>query len=118
MSIFQAIILGVVQGLTELLPISSSAHLNLFPWIFGWGEIGASFDVALHIGTLFAIVIFFFKDWLKLIIGGYKQVIKKEKSLERENILVHSHINYSNRNIMFNFRQNIRENNRKTCNKF
>ncbi len=82
MSIFQAIILGAVQGLTELLPISSSAHLNLFPWIFGWGEIGASFDVALHIGTLFAIVIFFFKDWLKLIIGGYKQVIKKEKSTE------------------------------------
>ena len=103
MSILQAIVLGVVQGLTELLPISSSAHLNLFPWIFGWGEIGASFDVALHIGTLFAIVIFFFKDWLKLIIGGYKQVIKKEKSLDRKNILVHSNINYSNWNIMFNF---------------
>lgn len=82
MSIFQAIILGVVQGLTELLPISSSAHLNLFPWIFGWGEIGASFDVALHIGTLFAIVIFFFKDWIRLLEGGYKQVIKKEKSTE------------------------------------
>lgn len=104
MSIFQAIILGVVQGLTELLPISSSAHLNLFPWIFGWGEIGEAFDVALHIGTLFAIVIFFFKDWLRLIEGGYKQVIKKEKSLERKNILVHSNINYSNWNIMFNFR--------------
>ncbi len=82
MNIFQAIILGTVQGLTELLPISSSAHLNLFPWIFGWGEIGASFDVALHIGTLFAIVIFFFKDWIKLIECGYKQVIKKEKSTE------------------------------------
>ena len=82
MSIFQAIILGVVQGLTELLPISSSAHLNLFPWIFGWGEIGASFDVALHIGTLFAIVIFFFKDWIRLIECGYKQVIKKEKSTD------------------------------------
>lgn len=80
--ILQALILGIVQGLTELLPISSSAHLNLFPWVFKWGEISASFDVALHIGTLFAIVIFFFKDWLELIKGGYKQAIKKEKSTE------------------------------------
>ena len=80
--ILQALILGVVQGLTELLPISSSAHLNLFPWVFGWEEISASFDVALHIGTLFAIVIFFFKDWIELIKGGYKQAIKKEKSTE------------------------------------
>lgn len=80
--VLQALILGIVQGLTELLPISSSAHLNLFPWIFGWQEISASFDVALHIGTLFAIVIFFFKDWVELIKGGYKQVVKKEKSTE------------------------------------
>lgn len=80
--LLQALILGIVQGLTELLPISSSAHLNLFPWIFGWGEISASFDVALHIGTLLAIVIFFFKDWVDLLVGGYKQVVKKEKSTE------------------------------------
>ena len=80
--VLQALILGIVQGLTELLPISSSAHLNLFPWIFGWEEISASFDVALHIGTLFAIVIFFFNDWIELIKGGYKQVVKKEKSTE------------------------------------
>lgn len=80
--ILQALILGVVQGLTELLPISSSAHLNLFPWIFGWNEISPSFDVALHIGTLFAIVLFFFKDWVALIKGGYKQVVKKEKTTE------------------------------------
>ena len=79
--IMQALILGIVQGLTELLPISSSAHLNLIPWIFNW-EVQESFDVALHFGTLLAIVIFFFKDWLKLIEGGYKQVVKKEKSFE------------------------------------
>ncbi len=79
--ILQALVLGTVQGLTELLPISSSAHLNLIPWIFNW-NIPESFDVALHFGTLLAIVIFFFKDWLKLIKGGYNQVVKKEKSFE------------------------------------
>ncbi len=84
----QAIILGVIQGLTELLPISSSAHLTLIPWMLGWtnSEIFnmdfKAFDVALHFGTLLAIVIFFFKDWVKLIKGGYNQVVKKEKSFE------------------------------------
>ena len=82
MNIIQALILGIVQGLTELLPISSSAHLNLFPWLFNWGEMSASFDVALHIGTLLALVIFFFKDWVNLVKGGYKKAIKKEDSTE------------------------------------
>ena len=77
-----AIILGIVQGLTEFLPVSSSAHLNVFPWFFGWEEISESFDVALHLGTLLAICIFFFKDWINLIKGGFNQVIKKEKSLD------------------------------------
>lgn len=81
MEIYQSIILGIVQGLTELLPISSSAHLNLIPWMFNW-SIPESFDVALHLGTLFAITIFFFKDWLGLIKGGYEQVVKKKKSTE------------------------------------
>lgn len=81
MQIYQAIILGIVQGLTELLPISSSAHLFLIPWILKW-NIPESFDVALHFGTLLAIGIFFFKDWISLIKGGYNQLIKKEKSVE------------------------------------
>ena len=80
--ILQALILGIVQGLTELLPISSSAHLNLIPWVFNWSEISPSFDVALHLGTLLAITLFFFKDWLGLIKGGYDQVVKKKKSTE------------------------------------
>ena len=81
MEIYQALILGIVQGLTELLPISSSAHLTIIPWIFNW-NIPEYFDVALHFGTLLAIVIYFFKDWLELIKGGYKYVVKKEKTVQ------------------------------------
>ena len=55
MSILQAIVLGIVQGLTEFLPISSSAHLSIFPWLFGWDEPGLAFDAALHLGTLTAV---------------------------------------------------------------
>lgn len=82
MNIFEAIFLGVVQGLTEMLPISSSAHLTILPWMFGWSEIPASFDVALHFGTLIAIAIYFFKDWIGLIKGGFNQVFKKEKTVQ------------------------------------
>ncbi len=82
MEIYQALILGIVQGLTELLPISSSAHLAIIPWMLNWQGIPEWFDVALHFGTLLAIGIFFFKDWLKLLEGGYKYAIKKEKTFE------------------------------------
>ncbi len=81
MTILQSIILGIIQGLTELLPISSSAHLFLIPWFFNW-QIPESFDIALHFGTLLAIGIFFFKDWIDLIKGGYKKIIHKENSSE------------------------------------
>lgn len=82
MSIIQALILGIVQGLTELLPISSSGHLFIIPWFFNWNNIPDYFDVALHAGTLLAIALFFFKDWLNLLSGAYKQVVKKEKNNE------------------------------------
>lgn len=81
MNIFQAVVLGVVQGLTEMLPVSSSAHLTIIPWILNW-TIPDWFDVALHFGTLIAIVIFFFKDWLELIKGGFNYVVKKEKTVQ------------------------------------
>ena len=86
MEIYQAIILGIVQGLTELLPISSSAHLNILPWIFKWDFIPDSFDIALHFGTLLAIGIYLFKDWLKLIKGGFLVAVKfiKEKFKAKE----------------------------------
>ena len=65
MPTFQIIILAIIQGLTEFLPISSSAHLALAPWLFGWQDPGLAFDIALHIGTLVAVLVYFFKDWNK-----------------------------------------------------
>ena len=82
MGIVESIILGIVQGLTEFLPISSSAHLNAFPWLFNWAPLSDGMDVALHIGTLLALVIFFWKDWIKLIVAGFKKVTKREDSKE------------------------------------
>lgn len=79
MTIFQSIILGIVQGVTELLPISSSAHLNLIPWMMNW-NIPDSFDVALHFGTLISILTFFYKDWIELIKSGFKKITKGEDS--------------------------------------
>jgi undecaprenyl-diphosphatase len=64
----------LAQGLGEFLPISSSAHLVLIPWLFGWTDPGLTFDVALHLGTLVAVVIYFWKDWWQLIIKGFTDV--------------------------------------------
>jgi undecaprenyl-diphosphatase len=68
----QAAILGVIQGLSEFLPISSSAHLALAHWLFGWGDPSQNvpFDVALHVGTLLAVFAYFRKDWIDLIRGS------------------------------------------------
>lgn len=82
MTIFQSVILGIIQGITEFLPVSSSAHLNIFPYFWGWDNIPESFDIALHFGTLLALCIYFFKDWINLITAGYKQLVKKENSTE------------------------------------
>ena len=67
MSLFQAAVLGIVQGLTEFLPVSSSAHLALVPWLFGWRDPGLAFDVALHLGTLAAVLWFFRQEWARLV---------------------------------------------------
>jgi undecaprenyl-diphosphatase len=71
MTVFQALVLGVVQGLAEFLPISSSAHLALAPWLFGWPEPGLGFDVALHVGTLVAVLVYFRREWLRLLAAAW-----------------------------------------------
>ncbi|SRR5579885_721536 len=69
-SAFHAAILGMLQGLTEFLPVSSSAHLTLLPWFFGWQDPGLAFDVALHLGSLLALLIYYRDDWLSIINGA------------------------------------------------
>src|SRR5271154_6074144 len=66
-SVFQAIVLGIVQGLTEFLPVSSSAHLILVPWLLRWQEDpGLAFDVVLHLGTLLALLAFYWREWVDM----------------------------------------------------
>ena len=66
MTVFQALVLGLIQGLSEFLPISSSAHLTLAPWLFHWPDPGLAFDVALHFGTLIAVLWYFRAEWTAL----------------------------------------------------
>lgn len=66
LTLVQSFVLGVLQGLAEFLPVSSSAHLSLAPWAFGWPEPGLAFDVALHVGTLVALLWFFRAEWIAL----------------------------------------------------
>src|SRR6187399_677699 len=78
MTIFQAVVLGLIQGLTEFLPISSSAHLALAPYLFGWEDPGLAFDVALHFGTLVAVLWFFRKEWGQLIAAAVSMITKRK----------------------------------------
>ncbi|MGA2548485.1 MAG: undecaprenyl-diphosphate phosphatase [Rectinemataceae bacterium] len=77
MLLIRSIILGIVQGLTEFIPVSSSAHLVIVPWLFGWNDpifLSLGFDVALHMGTLVALIAFFRKDWMRLIGAWLKSI--------------------------------------------
>lgn len=81
MSLLEAIIYGIVQGLGEFLPISSTAHIVLAPWLFGWEDPGLAFDIALHMGTLVAVAVFFWKDWIRLIKAGLTDVKSSDGKL-------------------------------------
>lgn len=76
----EAVLLAIIQGLTEFLPISSSAHLILPSQIFGWAEQGLAFDVAVHVGTLFAVLIYFRKEVVDMLSAWFAWIVKGEKS--------------------------------------
>ena len=78
----KAIILGIVQGIGEFLPISSSAHLILVPYLFGWEQSGMAYDIALHFGTLLAVLVVFFREWWNLFIGAVKKITKGKESFD------------------------------------
>jgi undecaprenyl-diphosphatase len=81
MTILQAVILGIIQGATEFIPVSSSAHLIIVPWLFGWTDpalTSLSFDVALHLGTLLAVIIYFAADWVRLIKAGVRSLVERK----------------------------------------
>jgi undecaprenyl-diphosphatase len=74
MNLIQAIILGIVQGVTEFAPVSSSAHLVLVPWVFGWPSPSVAFDAILHWGTLTAVMIYFWRDWVRVARGFFRSL--------------------------------------------
>ena len=82
MPLYQAVVLAVVQALTEFLPISSTAHLILFPWLLRWPEPGLAFDVALHAGTVLAVALFFLRTWVELILCGLGMHYPRGASVE------------------------------------
>src|ERR1041384_4508030 len=83
MPLLQVIILALVQGITESLPISSTAHLALAPWLLGWKDAGLTFDIALHVGTLAAVLLFFFRDWVQILAQGLGLNIGRDPALQK-----------------------------------
>ncbi|HOX22482.1 MAG TPA: undecaprenyl-diphosphate phosphatase, partial [Elusimicrobiales bacterium] len=81
MTEFQAVVLGILQGAGEFLPISSSAHLALAPKVFGWEYQGLAYDVMLHMGTLLAVLVYFSKDWVNILRDGFVRPRQKEGRL-------------------------------------
>ena len=89
MPILHAIVLGLVQGLSEFLPISSSGHLLLVPWLFGWNDFPTpsfekAFDVSLHMGTLVAALLYFRRDVNTYVREGVRLVVKRERPTNPE----------------------------------
>src|SRR5688572_22740263 len=82
MTYFQAIVLGIVQGLGEFLPISSSGHLIVMPWLLGWQVQSLAFDVALHLGTLAAVLYAFAGDWWRLVTSAVRAVVRGQAATD------------------------------------
>ncbi|HVO98818.1 MAG TPA: undecaprenyl-diphosphatase UppP [Bryobacteraceae bacterium] len=83
MPLVQVIVLGIIQGLTEFLPISSTAHLVVIPRLLGWPDQGLAFDLALHLGTVAAVVLYFFRDWLQILAQGFGLQVGGDPVLRR-----------------------------------
>src|SRR2546423_1667760 len=88
MPIIQVIVLAVIQGITEFLPVSSTAHLALAPWLLGWTDPGLTFDIALHLGTLAAVLVFFFRDWFQIFAQGFGVSYGSDPELNQNRMLL------------------------------
>ncbi len=82
MDTVQAILLALLQGLTEFLPISSSAHLILLPRLLGWEDQGLAFDVAVHVGTLLAVILYFHEDVRRLLLAWFASIVNRQMSAD------------------------------------
>src|ERR1700749_2752934 len=78
MNAIQAIVLGIVQGLTEFLPVSSSGHLRIVPALFGWDDPGAAFTAVIQLGTMLAVVLFFWRELFHVTVGWFRGLLEKE----------------------------------------
>jgi len=88
MPLAHVIILAIVQGLTEFLPISSTAHLYLSSWLLGWQAESLNFDISLHIGTLLAVLIYFLPDWIQIIVQGFGGTFGHDEELKSNRMLL------------------------------
>jgi undecaprenyl-diphosphatase len=84
----RAVVLGILQGLGEFLPISSSGHLIVVPWLLGWPDSGLAFDVALHLGTLAAVAVAFWRDWVRLIGAGVRSILSGRPFADKDSRLL------------------------------
>ncbi len=84
MTIIESIVWGIIQGITEFLPVSSSAHLVLIPYLFNFNIPSHAFDVSLHFGTMLAVLVIFFPTWWKLFLGAINKITKKKESLDNK----------------------------------
>ncbi len=88
MPIYQVVVLAIVQGLTEFLPVSSTAHLYLTSWLLGWKTEALTFDIMLHLGTLIAVVIYFFPDWIQIIGQAFGLHLGHDEQLKQNRALL------------------------------
>ncbi len=88
MPVAHVIILAIIQGLTEFLPISSTAHLYLTSWLLGWKTESLDFDISLHLGTLLAILLYFFPDWIQIVSQGFGLHVGHDEQLKHNHMLL------------------------------